>query len=324
MSELASSGAAVRVTPDNFIRAETDRYFGAVVQDHGFGRFEHNRTPVPIDHQTVIRSNRDTLYSGAVFDLDAGPVTITLPDPGRRFLSMQVIDEDQYTAQVAYRPGRYRLSRAQIGTRYVLVAIRILVDPFDPADLKAVHALQDATQIEAQGAGVFETPSWDPQSQAQVRAALVNLAESLPDSRHMFGPRDGDLDPVRRLIGAAAAWGGNPETEAIYVNITPAQNDGVTPYRLTVKDVPVDGFWSISVYNADGYFQANPRNAYSLNSVTAAKAPNGAVTVRFGEGEGRNDLPIMPGWNGLVRLYRPRPEILDGRWTFPEIRPVAS
>jgi hypothetical protein len=45
----------------------------------------------------VIRMNRDTLYSLSVFDLDAGPVTVTLPNSGQRFMSMQVIDEDHYT-----------------------------------------------------------------------------------------------------------------------------------------------------------------------------------------------------------------------------------
>ena len=51
----------------------------------------------------MVRSNRDTLYSGAVFDLDAGPVTITLPDAGKRFRSIQVFDEDQYTPMVVCR-----------------------------------------------------------------------------------------------------------------------------------------------------------------------------------------------------------------------------
>ncbi len=41
--------------------------------------------------------NRDTLYSGAVFDLDAGPVTITLPNAGKRFIVLQVINEDANT-----------------------------------------------------------------------------------------------------------------------------------------------------------------------------------------------------------------------------------
>ena len=41
----------------------------------------------------------------SVFDFDAGPVTITLPDAGKRFMSLQVLDGDQYTHQVIYGAG---------------------------------------------------------------------------------------------------------------------------------------------------------------------------------------------------------------------------
>ena len=79
-SSGAASEAGVAVTPDNFVRAESDLYFGNIVKDGGFGKFLHRREPAAIDNQTVIRLNRDTLYSAAVFDLDAGPVTVTLPE----------------------------------------------------------------------------------------------------------------------------------------------------------------------------------------------------------------------------------------------------
>ena len=116
---------AVPVTVDNFVRAETDLYFGQVATTRGgFGKFMHDREPTPLDRQTVIRMNRDTLYSAAVFDLDAGAVTITLPDAGTRFMSMQVIDEDQYTPAVIYAAGDHSFTRQQIGTRYVLFAVR--------------------------------------------------------------------------------------------------------------------------------------------------------------------------------------------------------
>ena len=59
---------------DNFARAESDLYMGNTVKDGGFGKFVHKRMPAEIDMQLVIRMNRDTLYSGAIFDLDAGPV----------------------------------------------------------------------------------------------------------------------------------------------------------------------------------------------------------------------------------------------------------
>ncbi|MGX1105361.1 MULTISPECIES: DUF1214 domain-containing protein [Bradyrhizobium] len=319
----AATTDTVPVTADNFVRAETDLYFGGVVKKDGFGKFEHNREALPIDKQTVIRTNRDTLYSGAVFDLDAGPVTITLPDAGKRFMSMQVIDEDQYTPEVIYRPGRYTFSRDKIGTRYVVMAVRILVDPNNPKDVEQVHALQDAIRVNQKSSGKFEVPNFDPVSQKKVREALLALASTLPDTKGMFGAR-GKVDPVRRLIGAASAWGGNPEKDALYLNVTPAKNDGAAIYRLDVKDVPVDGFWSISLYNKEGYFQANPYGAYSLNSITAKRNADGAVTVQFGGCDGKiaNCLPIMAGWNYMVRLYRPRAEVLNGKWKFPEAQAV--
>jgi hypothetical protein len=318
-----ASTSAVPVTADNFIRAESDLYFGNIVKDGGFGRFLHIRQPTPIDRQTVIRMNRDTLYSAAVFDLAAGPVTLTLPDAGKRFMSMQMIDEDHYVPAVVYGAGKYTFDRERIGTRYIATAVRTLVDPSDPKDLGRVHSLQDAIKVEQKVAGRFEVPAWDPAGQKKVRDALLALGSTLPDSRRMFGPRD-QVDPIRHLIGSAMAWGGNPEKDAIYLNVTPSQNDGKTVHRLTVGEVPVDGFWSISVYNAEGYFQPNKENAYTLNNLTARKNEDGSITVQFGGDDGKspNRLPITPGWNYLVRLYRPRKEILDGTWKFPEAGPV--
>jgi hypothetical protein len=86
----------------------------------------------------------------------------------------------------------------------------------------------------------------------------------------------------------------------------------------------VEAFWSVSVYNASGYFEKNPYNAYTLNNLTAKKDPDGAVTIQFGGCDGKipNCLPTMPGWNYTVRLYRPRAEILSGAWVFPAPQPV--
>ncbi|WP_395396146.1 DUF1254 domain-containing protein (plasmid) [Novosphingobium sp. BL-8A] len=315
------------VTVENFTRAESDFYFAKVVEDGGFGKFHHARQPASIDHQTVIRMNRDTIYSSAVVDLDAGPVTIALPESSGRFRSLQVLNEDQYTLKVAYDAGRYRFTREEAGTRYIHVSIRTLVDPNTPSDLEAAHALQGgATLDQPSGPGTFEVPDWDQASHKKVRDALLVLGTTLPDSKHVFGRKE-DVDPVRFLIGCAVGWGGNPETEASYLNFTPAQNDGQTVHRLKVKDVPVNGFWSISVYNAKGFFEPNDRNAYSINNLSAVKDPDGSVTVQFGgceqPGAGPNCIPITQGWNYIVRLYRPRLEILDGRWTFPPAVPIS-
>ena len=67
----------------------------------------------------------------------------------------------------------------------------------------------------------------------------------------MFGAR-GDVDPVRHLIGCAAGWGGLPTSEATYIGVDPKVPVG--DYELVFMDVPVDAFWSVSVYNARGFF----------------------------------------------------------------------
>jgi hypothetical protein len=81
-----------------------------------------------------------------------------------------------------------------------------------------------------------------------------------------------------------------------------------------------DGFWFISLYNAEGYFEPNNLNAYTLNNITAKKAEDGSVVIQFGgcEPKSPNCHPITNGWNYVVRLYRPRAEIVNGKWTFPQ------
>lgn len=319
-----TAAGAIIVTPQNFIRAESDAYMANLAKESdGVGKLRHRREPASLDHQTVIRLNRDTLYSSGVFDLDAGPVTVTLPDAAGRFQSLMFVDQDHY-AQTEYGAGAHTIDRDKAGTRYVVVGIRTLVDPNDPKDVEAVHRLQDAIEVEqAGGPGALDLPQWDAESQKKVREALVALAATTPGFQKAFGTRD-QVDPVNHLIGTAAAWGGNADKDATYLNVTPSANDGKTVYRLRVKDVPVDAFWSITVYNAKGYFEKNAYNAYSLNSVTAAKDADGTVNIQFGGCDGKipNCLPTTPGWNYMVRLYRPQQSILDGSWTFPAAEPV--
>ena len=134
----------------------------------------------------------------------------------------------------------------------------------------------------------------------------------------MFGTKE-EIQPVRHLIGTAAGWGGLPTSEAAYIGVDPRLPVG--QYELTVADVPVDGFWSISVYNAEGFFEPNERGAYTVNNITGVPNQDGSITVRFGNysAEVPNAIPITEGRNYLVRLYRPRPEIVAGHWIFPSL-----
>jgi hypothetical protein len=310
----------IKVNAANFVRAETDRMFAGIqLNAGGVNAFEHNRAPAPIDNQTVIRLNRDTLYSFAVTDISAG-ARLTVPKTDGRYLSVMIVNRDHYINRVFHDPGDYELTTEEFDTDYVLVAARILVDPRDADDLARVATIQDQLTVTAPSARTFEMPDYDPVTFDRTRDALLTLAHDMDDFAHSFGRR-GEVDPIRHLIGAAAGWGGLPDAEAAYVGVAPDLPVG--EYELSVVgDVPVDGFWSISVYNAAGYFEPNPADAYTINNITAAREEDGSVIVRFG-GNGdsrRNSLPLPEGWNYLVRLYRPRPEVLDGTWTFPTIR----
>jgi hypothetical protein len=206
-----------------------------------------------------------------------------------------------------------------------MVGVRIFVDPNNPTDMQQAHALQDAiTASQPGGPGSFAIPDWDPASQKKVREALMALSNTLPDLRYAAGPNRTAVDPVRRIAAAASGWGLNPDRDAIYLNVFPDNNDGTTAYRLTVKNVPVDAFWSVTVYTAEGFFKPNELNAYSINSVTGKKGADGAITIQFGgcSKDTPNCLPVTEGWNYMVRLYRPRQEILNGAWSFPVAAPM--
>jgi hypothetical protein len=223
---------------------------------------------------------------------------------------------------VEAEPGSYEMTAESVGTRFALVTIRTFYNAGDPDDLAAAHAAQDKIEISGGGDGPFEAPNWNTDQLALARKALNDLAVLGFDTSHAFGSKE-EVRPIDYLVGAAAGWGGLPRTAAMYLLDSVDQNDGKTPYAVTVKDVPVDAFWSITVYNADGYLEANELGVNSYNNFSAEPNEDGSITIHFGGDSGSvNYLPITEGWNYAVRMYQPRQEILDGSWTFPSIEPV--
>lgn len=308
--------APITVNVDNFDRAQTDMEFGGIIKlSGGVNTLHHNRAPTPIDKQNVIRMNRDTLYSLGVVDISKG-ATVTMPAAGKRYMSLMVINNDGYVNEVFYGAGDYVLKVDKFDTPYVGLVIRTLANPEDPADLAEAHKLQDMIRISAGSATPFAVPDYDKASFEATLKPVLALAKGLGRYVDTFGSKK-DVNPVHFMIGTASAWGGLPDSAAVYVNVQPDLPVG--KYQLTVKDVPVKGFWSISLYNAAGYFQENPQKAYSLNNLTAKPNGDGSYTIRFGGCDKgvQNCLPIMAGWNYAVRMYQPSEAIQNGSWTFP-------
>jgi hypothetical protein len=310
------------VNVSNFVRAESDHMIRLNMEMFGvgFGKFTHLREPATPDKQSVIRMNQDTLYSGTLLDLSI-PVKITLPEVGGRYMSMQVVSQDHYMI-VESKPGTYELTEDAVGTRFASVSVRTFYNVADPDDLAKAHAAQDRISMSGGGSGPFEAPNWDTEQLAVARKALSDLATLGLDSTYAFGSKE-EVRPVDYLVGAAAGWGGLPRAAAFYLLDSVANNDGKTPHVVTVKDVPVEAFWSITVYNAEGYLEKNDLGRNSFNSSSAKPNEDGSYTIHFGgDPKSTNYLPITDGWNYAIRMYQPRKEILDGSWTFPDIKAV--
>ncbi len=320
---LAAADGSEPVNALNYIRAESDMQFKAyAAKAGGVGKLLNMREPYSVEHQTTIRGNRDTLYSVGVYDLTE-PVKIVKPDSPDRFQSLLVISQDEYNPVLKNGGGEVTLSIDTVGTQYAMVLFRTFADPNDPEDMEKAHALQDAIQIKQASPGKLELPDWDEVSLAETRKQLNLLAMKVKNYPDAFG-RKGEADPIQHLMGSAFGWGGNPQRGAMYFNITPEKNDGKAAYTLTMPmDVPVEAFWSVTVYNGDGFITPNDLNAYSFNSVTAKRNDDGTVTIHFGgDPKPTNYLPIADGWNYIVRCYLPGWQIIEGNWTPPAPQPV--
>lgn len=305
---------ALPVTVNEYVRARTDLKFKEIGTRNGFGTITHIRRPTTPDRQTVVRMNRDTLYSSAVVDLSKD-VFADLPAGSGRYVSLHVINQDHYS-RVHLEPRTYRLTQQDVGTRYAFLIWRIFVNG-DDSDTKQANTIQDRILLRGGGTD-FKFPNWDPSQVDDMTATLAKLSGDLSEIPRAFG-LPGEVDPEQHRIGAAMAWGGMPRENAVYLYETPKHNDGRTRYELLVRDVPVNAFWSVTVYNDRGWLIENPADAYSLNSESAKAEDDGSFLIRFGgDKDAGNSLPISPGWNYTVRLYEPQQAILNGNWTFPK------
>lgn len=310
------------VTIENFVRAATDIEFRKYLEQSGaVNQLFHVREPTPLDMQPTIRMNRDTLYSMAVVDISEG-ATLNVPETGDRYVSVQVVNQDHYVNDVFIGGGTYFLTTDRFDTPYVALLFRYLVDSEDPEDVTKVIALQDEVRLVANSAQPFDPAHYDKDAFNDVLNAVLQLARFSPDSRATFGSKN-EVDPIRHMLGTGFGWGGLPEDQAFYLNVEPGL--GLGAYKIDVPaEVPVGAFWSVSLYNAQGFFEENALGAYVVNSVIGDRNPDGSMTIHFGScDDGRlNCLPIMEGWNYTARLYQPAPEVVDGSWSFPEIQPA--
>jgi hypothetical protein len=143
---------------------------------------------------------------------------------------------------------------------------------------------------------------------------------------------------LKRAIIALLGLGANQPEDAIYpLSLGDADGkplDGSTEYVLHFGKQelpPVGAFWSVTVYDADGFPVANPLNRYALGDRDPLKYnSDGSLDLYFqhkspGKDKEANWLPAPEGeFNLTMRLYAPKAEALDGRWLPRGVHRVAA
>jgi hypothetical protein len=321
-ADSKTSSDLVTVDAFNYVRAKTaiqfDKYLSRA--DGKINTFYHRRAVVGIDAKSSKRLNRDTLYSAAIVDISQG-ATVVMPDVGDRYVSVQVVNEEGFTNKVFHGGGSHSLTVKEFDTPYVWLLVRTLVFDSIAGDVAAANALQDQMKINSASAKTYTHPAYDPVSFVDTTTPLLELGKGIKDNSKAAGTKQ-QVDPIKQLLLSAYGFGTLPETESFLITVEPNLSSNKA-YTLTVKDVPVDSFWSLAMYNKDGYFEENEYNSYGFGDRTAKKNSDGSVTLHFGGSpENINFIPLSEGWNYVVRLYRPRAEVLDGTWEFPEVKEV--
>jgi hypothetical protein len=306
-SEAASDSAApIPVTLENYRFAESDLAFYNITKLVGTNKFFH--FPVEefdLENQTVVRMNQDTVYSGAIVNVSEG-ASITLPETDGRYMSAMVVQNDHYIDQVFKTPGKHEIIA---DTDFVMIALRTRIDPNDPADRDKVRALQNAVELSVDATEPHVMPNYDMEQLVKLRDELAAEAATFGSLNNMQGAR-GTVDERMHLLGTAAGWGLLPDANARYLSY--GQEDGQGCFKATYSVPPFNegGFFSITMYDADGWMFSKRA---ILNEYNIEFNEDGTFDAYFGDcgDDAKNNLPVVDGWNFLMRVYEPRLEELD-------------
>ena len=309
--DSVSAPDPVPVTLENYKIAESDLAFSNVTKFVGTNEFLH--FPVDafdLDNQTVVRMNRDTIYSGAIVNISEG-ATVTLPESDGRYMSAMVVQNDHYIDQVFKTPGEHVI---EADTDFVMVTIRIRSNINDPDDSEKIRALQQATRIYVTATDPHLMPNYDMEQLEALRSELAAEAAEKGSLNNMQGAR-GTVDKRMHLLGTAAGWGLLPDANARYLSYGQEDGQGCFKATYSVPEFNEPGFFSITMYDADGWIFSDRA---ILNEYNIEFNDDGTFDANFGEcgDNAKNNLPIVDGWNFLMRVYEPRLEEFDS-YTLP-------
>ncbi len=293
----------IPVTEENYETAESDLAFQNITKLVGSNAWYHFPGLTPLDNQTVVRMNRDTIYSAYIADLSSGG-TISIPDIGNRYISVMVVQNDHYIDQVFTNPGTHKIISK---TKFAMIAARVQIDPNDPSDLERVKQIQDKLIVTTGSHKQHVMPNYDMKQLVALRNALTEEGSKLGNQRNMQGAH-GQVDPRMHMYGTAIGWGMLPDSEAQYFSYY-SKGDVMNPDNCSqatyqAPKVNGNGFYSLTIYNNQGYIAFDKA---VLNKNNIEYNDDGSFTVSYGncpEGS-KNLMPVAKGWDVMMRIYKP-------------------
>jgi hypothetical protein len=312
------------VTDENYGLAESEIIFAdyvgkiaAATGTNGVGEWLHLRQGADPKDRTVMRINFDTIYSTVILDLTE-PATLTMPETDGRYQSAWIITDEHYNPMAFVEPGTYTLTQENVGRRYATIAMRTQVNVMDSDDLAVVHKIQDQLKIEQKDSGSFApSGNWDMEEVLAMRAKYSKIGQSEGITSEVIFGKKGEVPLKEHNVGTAMGWGGLTPERAVYPMIF---SNSLEPQTLKLKDVPAGAFWSVTVYDAEGYPQGD---SYNINSAFAVADEDGSYTIRLGGDEDAvNYMDVFEGWNIALRIYEPTEAYFNGEWVMPELKRV--
>jgi len=312
------------MTAKEFIQAESRAFISNFIGRNGINNWFHFQALANKDDTWVVSPNNDTIYSIVAVNAKDG-FTLVVPDVGERFVSVHILGENHMSPFYLYGGGTYKFTRDQFESDYLALGIRMGTDG-TPEDVKhIVNDLQPQYKIlHADSSDTMTRP--DTEKMLKVREAMIKEYDSLPDTFGVMVDHTSKVtDWEKFTYVTAGAWGLSPDHTAMYAPYSLDNVKGGQCYTATYPAVPVDAFFSITVYGQDKFLMADHDNIVSSNQ-NAVVNKDGSFTVIYGNMDckvkGKNFLYTpQDNWSFLMRAYKPDVSKFSN-YELPEIQAI--
>ena len=308
-------------TAENYPTLETARQLLIAQERAAVNEFTHNRKLTPTDEQPVVRMNRDSYYSFAVVDVSAGASLTIPPVPEGKYVSVQPVTMDHRIQPMSYGSGTFELGTHFGSHMYLIIRLDSTLSQAEAS------AIQDGMSIAATSSQPFTAPPVNKESfeavELALRKKLMDLI-ALDGGNVVTGMFTAPTDDSRGLydfdkytVGAAVGWGGAQLRDNLYESSPNFPAEGC--YSATFEDPGNGAFWSVTVYDQNGFMFDDIAN---MSSDFATANEDGTFTVNMGCGDDAiNNMPIVNEtgvFNFIVRHYIPSDRVrFDGYRLMP-------